>query len=270
MKKKYSIVGLLVGSLLLLSACGRGMITPSDASFWEKFVYLFAVAIRSLSFGNIGVGIILFTLTIRTVLLPLFDLQMKSSQKMQELQPELKALQDKYKGRDTESRLALSEASQALYKEKGVNPYLSFLPIFVQLPVLLGLYQALTRVDFLQTGHFLWLDLSKPDQYLVFPILAAIFTFLSTWLSSKSAREKNMMMTMMTYFMPVMIFGFAVNVASGVALYWTVSNAYQVGQLMLLHNPFKIIAERKAKEDEEKAKQARLRKAKRKLEKKRK
>lgn len=270
MKKKSKYIGLLGLGLVLLSACGRSGISSDTTGLWERLVYLFALAIRALSFGNIGVGIILFTLVIRTVLLPLFDLQMKSSRQMQDLQPELKALQEAYPGRDTESRLALSEATQALYKEKGVNPYITLVPVMIQLPVLLALYQALTRVDFLKSGHFLWLDIAKPDPYFILPILAALFTFLSTWLSSKAAREKNLMLTMMNYIFPIMIFSFSVSVASGVALYWTVSNAYQVGQLMLLHNPFKVIAEREEQERLAKEQVAKKKKAKRKLEKKRK
>ncbi|MDY3824213.1 MULTISPECIES: YidC/Oxa1 family membrane protein insertase [Streptococcus] len=270
MKKKIKVVGMLLMGLLILTACGTGNITSSSSGGWEQFVYLFARAIRGLSFGNIGVGIILFTLVIRTVLLPVFNLQIKSSQRMQALQPELKALQAQYPGRDTDSRMALAEASQRLYKEHKVNPYLTLLPIFIQLPVLLALYQALTRVEFLKTGHFLWLDISQPDPYFILPVLAAGFTFLSTWLSSKSALEKNFAMTIMTYFMPVMIFFFSISVASGVALYWTVSNAYQVAQTLIFNNPFKIIAERQRLAQEEKEKEARLRKAKKKAQKKRK
>uniref|UniRef100_UPI0018747815 YidC/Oxa1 family membrane protein insertase n=1 Tax=Streptococcus suis TaxID=1307 RepID=UPI0018747815 len=99
----------------------------------------------------------------------------------------------------------------------------------------------------LKVGHFLWLNLGEPDPYFILPILAAVFTFLSSWLTNKAAVEKNGAITVMMYMMPVLIFFFAMTSASGVALYWTVSNAYQVAQTMLLNNPFKIIAERQAK-----------------------
>ncbi|MBS8065634.1 hypothetical protein F6P60_11285, partial [Streptococcus suis] len=89
----------------------------------------------------------------------------------------------------------------------------------------------------LKVGHFLWLNLGDPDPYFILPILAAVFTFLSSWLTNKSAIEKNMAMTIMTYAMPVVIFFFAVAAASGVALYWTVSNAYQVAQTLVFNNP---------------------------------
>ena len=122
------------------------------------------------------------------------------------------------------------------------------MPLFIQMPVLMALFQALSRVEFLKVGHFLWLDMSATDPTFILPVLAAVFTFFSTWLSNKAMPEKNGGMTAMMYAMPVMIFFFAMYSASGVALYWVVSNAYQVGQTYLLNNPFKIIAAREAEQ----------------------
>jgi membrane protein oxaA len=247
-KKKSKIGFLLVASLLILTACGTSEVTANSSDFWEKLVYFFAEMIQFLSFnGSTGIGIILFTLVIRTVLLPVFQFQTTSSRKMQEVQPQIKKLQEKYPGKDMDSKTALAEETSKLYKEMGVNPYAAFLPLFIQMPVLLALFQALTRVEFLKTGHFLWLNLAATDPTFILPILAALFTFFSTWLSNKALPEKNGGTAVMTYLMPVLIFFFAVYAASGVALYWTVSNAYQVGQTLLLSNPFKIIAEREAK-----------------------
>ena len=84
------------------------------------------------------------------------------------------------------------------------------------------------------------------DTSFVLPILAAVFTFLSSWLSNKALSEKSGATTGMMYGMPVLIFIFAISAPSGVALYWAVSNAYQVLQTYFLNNPFKIIAEREA------------------------
>lgn len=271
MKKKLSASGVLVGALLFLSACGQGPVTSQSKGLWDSFVYLFAQAIRGLGFGGqVWLGIVLFTLLIRTALLPLFNMQMRSSQKMQELQPQLRALQAKYPGRDTDSRLRLAEASQALYKESGVNPYASLLPLLVQMPVLLALYQALTRVDFLKSGTFLWTEIAQPDPYFILPILAAVLTFLSSWLMTKASVEKNGVMTTMTYLMPAMILLISFSLASGVVLYWVVSNAYQVFQILLLNNPFKVIAERERLVQEEKEKASKVRRAKKKAQKRKK
>ena len=144
----------------------------------------------------------------------------------------------------------------------GVNPYASFIPLFIQMPVLLALFQALTRVEFMKTGHFLWLNLGATDPTFILPLLAALFTFLSTWLSNKALPERNGGMTVMMYLLPV--------AASGVALYWAVSNAYQVVQTLLLSNPFKIIAEREAKERSERQLEQKKKRALKKAQKKKK
>lgn len=269
LKKKAKWVGLLATSLFVLTACGTGPVTSQSSGAWDQLIYWFASVIQFLSInGQIGIGIILFTILIRTLLLPLFQIQINSSRKMQELQPKLKALQAEYPGTDMESRQQLYEATQALYKENGVSMRSSMIPLLIQMPILLALFQALTRVEVLKVGHFLWLNLGEPDPIFVLPVLAAGFTFLSTWLTNKSAIEKNMAMTVMTFAMPVMIFLFALPAASGVSLYWTVSNAYQVVQTLVFNNPFKIIAERQAKIDLEKELQSKKRKAQKKAKKK--
>ncbi|WP_303978873.1 YidC/Oxa1 family membrane protein insertase [Streptococcus danieliae] len=270
-RKKIFSAGLVGLALVTLTACGTSQVTSQSSGLWEKLVYLFAEAINGLSFGgNVGLGIILMTLVLRTVLLPVFQYQTKSSQKMQEIQPALRALQEEYRGRGREGQEELARKTQALYAEQGVRPFAAFIPLFVQLPILLAFYQSLTRVDILQGAHFLWLDLSQPDPYLILPFLAAALTFGASWLSTYALKEKNGLTSSMTYIMPVMIFFLSLSVASGVALYWTISNAYQVGQTLFLNNPFKIVAERQREEDEAKQKVVAERKAIRKAQKKRK
>lgn len=268
MKKKTKI--LLLSSFLLafLSGCGRSDITQYTPGTWEKFVYLFGEAIKFLSIGgNIGVGIIIVTLIIKTLLLPLMHFQTKSTRKTQELQPQIKAIQAKYPGKDAESRRLVGEETQRLYSEHNVNPYVGCLPLLIQMPILWALYQSLTRIPELRVGNFLWLNIAEKDPYFILPVLAAIFTFLSSWLSMKSSPEQNGMTKSMTYLMPAMIFFFALSVSSGVSLYWVVSNAYQVFQTLLLNNPFKIQKEREAKIQVERDKEKKIRKAKKKIQK---
>lgn len=256
-------------SLVLLSACGTSAVTSESTGQWEQLIYWFGRIIQFLSInGHIGIGIILFTILIRTLLLPLFQMQMTSTRKMQEIQPQLKELQERYSGTDMESRQLLNDATRQLYKDNGVNMSASLIPIFIQLPILMALFQALTRIEALKVGQFLWLNLGDRDPYFVLPVLAAFFTFLSMWLTNKAALEKNVATMVMTYAMPLMILWFAATAASGVALYWTVSNAYQVFQTLLLNNPFKIVAERQAKLDAEKDRQAKIRRAQKKARKK--
>lgn len=274
-KKKLQLTSLLSLSLVIMTACATNGtssdITADSTDFWSKFVYFFAEIIRFLSFDiSIGVGIILFTILIRTILLPVFQTQMVASRKMQEAQPRIKALREQYSGRDMESRTKLDQEMRKVYKELEIKHSSSLWPILIQMPVLLALFQALSRVDFLKTGHFLWINLGGVDTSFVLPILAAVFTFLSSWLSNKALSEKSGATTGMMYGMPVLIFVFAISAPSGVALYWAVSNAYQVLQTYFLNNPFKIIAEREAVAQAEKDLEGKKRRALKKAQKKKK
>jgi membrane protein insertase, YidC/Oxa1 family, C-terminal domain len=236
----------MLSLLVVLSACGTSEIGAQSTGIWERYiVFNFARAIQFLSFGdNGGVGIILFTLIVRIILLPLMHFQNKSMRKTQELQPQLKALQEKYSSRDPETKRQLQEEQQRLYAENNVNPYAGCLPLLVQMPILMALWQAISRVPALRAGSFLWLNLGEHDPYFILPILAAIFTFISSYLSSMSQLESNGMTKTMTFAMPVMILVMGLNLASGLSLYWVVSNAFQVGQTLLINNPFKIRQER--------------------------
>ena len=253
-------------SLFVMTACATSNassdVTAGSADLWSRLVYFFAETIRFLSFDmSIGIGIILFTILIRTLLLPVFQTQMVASRKMQEAQPRIKELRDMYPGRDMESRTKLDQETRKLFKELGIKQSSTFWPLLVQMPILIALFQALSNVDFLKTGHFLWFNLGGADTTFVLPILAALFTFLSSWLSNKALPEKNGTMTGMMYGMPIIIFFFAISAPSGVALYWAISNAYQVLQTYILNNPFKIIAEREAGIQAEKDLEIKKRKA---------
>jgi YidC/Oxa1 family membrane protein insertase len=266
-KKKIALAVLALTALIILAGCSSRNLTAHSPGFWNQIVYYFAVIIRWLSFGGtVGVGIILFTLLIRTLLLPLMNIQIKSSQKMQELQPEIKKIQAKYPGKDMASRQAMSEETQKLYAENHVSPYMGCLPVVVQMPFLYALYQALINVDFLKQGNFLIWNIGAKDPTFILPILAAVFTFLSSWLNLKAAPERNGMLLATTFAMPVFIFFMAMNFSSGVSLYWVISNAFQVVQTLAIANPFKIIASREAKvqavKDKERARERALRKAK--------
>ena len=264
--KKYKRLLLMAGLmtlLVVLSACGTGPISESSTGIWDRYiVFYFGEAIKFLSVaGNTGIGIIIFTLIIRVILLPLMHLQTKSMRKTQEIQPQLKALQEKYSSKDPETQRMFSEEQQRLYSENGVNPYAGCLPLLVQMPIMMALYQSISRVPELKEGSFLWLNLSSPDPYLILPILAAAFTFASSYLTSMSQVESNTSLKIMNYVMPGMIFLMGVNIASGLSLYWVISNAFSVVQTLLINNPFKIRAEREEKVQQEKDRQRALKKA---------
>lgn len=268
MKKTKRILSLTaIASLtLFLAACSNKPVTSHSTGLWDHYiVYNFSRFIIWLSnnCGGYGMGIIIFTIIIRVLLLPLMFYQTKSMLKTQELQPKLKAIQKKYSSRDRDSMMEMQKETSALYKEAGVNPWASMLPLLIQLPIMWALYQAIWRTPELRHGTFLWLQLGHTDPYYVLPILAALFTWMSSWLSMASMPERNAMTSAMTWFMPIMVFFMALGFSSAITLYWVISNAFQVLQTLLLQNPFKIRREREAREKVERAKKRKLAKAKR-------
>lgn len=235
----------LVAMVVLLSACGTSEVSAQSTNVWDRYiVYYFAQAIKALSFGNAGIGIILFTIIIRIILLPLMHFQTKSMRKTQELQPRLKKLQQEYSAKDMQTQQKLREETQRLYAENNVNPYIGCLPLVIQMPILMALWQSISRVPALTEGHFLWLQLGSKDPYYILPVLAAIFTFGSTYLSSMSQIESNASLKIMNVVMPAMILFMGINLASGLSLYWVVSNGFQVIQTLMINNPFVLKRER--------------------------
>jgi len=268
LKKKVKRIVTLLALLsitLILTACSNAPITNHSTGLWDGLVVLnFSRAIIWLSkFFNdsYGMGIIIFTILVRIVILPLMIYQTRSMRKTQEIQPQLKELQKKYSSRDSETMQKLQTEQRKLYSEAGVNPVAGCLPLIVQMPIIFALYQAIWRTQILRSGSFMWLQLGHKDPYFVLPILAAIFTFLSSWLAMKSQPESNSMTTMMTVGMPVVILITAINLPSALSLYWVITNAFQVGQTLVIQNPWKIRREREQKEREEKERQQAIQRA---------
>ncbi|KRN74450.1 hypothetical protein IV73_GL000342 [Weissella kandleri] len=264
-KKSMVTAGLALLVMIIAGVTYQGA-TPGTG-FWNGVIIgNFARALLGVSawFGdNYGVGIIIFTVLIRTLILPLMVHQTSSMLKMQEVAPAIQKLQAKYPNRkDPEQMQQLQTETSALYKQAGVNPFASMIPLLVQMPILIALYQSIYNTKVLQTGTFLWVQLGQHDHTFILPLLAAFFTFVSSYLVMMGQPERNTMTSTMTYAMPVMIFLFAINVPSALSLYWVISNAYQVVQTWTIQNPFKIRADRAAKKSAEKARERAIQKAK--------
>lgn len=263
----------LMSSLILvffLTGCSSDIlsspVTENSTGIWDHYVvWNFIRVIEFLSdlLGHsYGWGIVAFTIIVRIIILPLMIYQMKSMRKTSDLQPQLKALQAKYPGKDRESREKMMAEQQKLYSEAGVNPVAGCLPLIIQMPILYALYQAIYRSPVLKTGHFLWTELGSTDPYYILPILAALFTFLTTKLSMMSQAESNIMTRSMTYVMPLMIFFMAIKFPAALGLYWVVTNAFSVGQTLMINNPYKIRRERAEKVNAQKTRERKLAKAK--------
>ncbi|WP_125714953.1 membrane protein insertase YidC [Companilactobacillus kedongensis] len=266
--KKYLGVALLLGVVLVLSGCSNlnEPITSHSSGIWDHYVLYsfsqFILWLGSLVGNSSGWAIVLFTLIVRIVLLPLNWYQIRSMNKQMTVQPQIQALQKKYSAKDTDTQSKLREETQKLYSEAGVNPVAGCLPLLVQMPVMFALYQAIYKTEQLRNGTFLWMQLSKADPYYIMAILAAVFTFLSTYIASYSQPNQNTTTKLMTYVMPLFIFVPALTFPSAITLYWVVTNAFQVVQTLIFQNPFKYRRAQKEKEEAEREKQRKIRRAK--------
>lgn len=190
-----------------------------------------------------AISIIVTTLLFRLALLPLNLFQTKNQLKMAKLQPEMKKIQKKY---EKDPQLLAQKQSQ-LYKEAQFNPLSGCLPMLVQFPVLLAFYRifmfptkfAFTNPEFyasMQKNFFFIQNIDHADPTgIVFPVIAAFFTWLSTYLVQKSNKapsteQSEQMMRTMSMMMPVMIFIFARKMAAGLVLYWIVGSIYTIFQ----------------------------------------
>ncbi|MDK6369334.1 MULTISPECIES: membrane protein insertase YidC [Aerococcus] len=268
-KKKLSLSLVLMALPLFLGACAtaREPITAESTGFWDRYiVYSFSrliIWLSDLFGGNYGLGIIVFTLIIRLILVPLYHYQIKSTEKMQVVQPEMQALREKYASKDPATQQKLEEEMAKLNEKYDYNPLSGCLPMLIQLPILMGLYQAISRTEVLSNGHFLWMELGQPDPYFILPVLAAALTWYNTRLMSIGNPQNNQSMAAMQWLMPAMILFMGATLPSAIALYWVASNAFTIGQTLILNNPYK---KREARLEQEKAErdlEKRLEKAKR-------
>lgn len=263
-KRKRLLLAIGMLSLIVfLSACGTEPISSESTGIWEGvIIYNFARAIIWVSnlFGeNYGIGIIVVTAIIRAMLIPFTNIQQKNMQQMNEINPQMEELKQKYSAKDPETQEKFKEEQQRLYSEAGVNPYMGCLPMLIQMPVFIALYQAVNRTPILATGDFLWVNLGQPDPYYILPLLAGLFTLgHSVLMSMGRATESN---KIMTYVMPLFIVFITFRLSSALALYFTVSNGFSVIQTLLFQNPFKIRKERETKEEQEREAERQRRKA---------
>lgn len=209
--------------------------------------------------GAFGLAVILTTIVIRAVLFPIFNWQLRTSRRIQAEQrrvaPQISALRKKYKGEPQK----LSAEMNKVYKEHGISPFSTLsgcIPALVQLPVLIGLYNAIRQAtSSLPHGiskHFLWIDdvsqsaapngnwnhvLTHPA-YLVLPLFAAVFTFAQSRMMmqpqradmSDQERSAAAITKQMTLIFPVMIFVFGLLFPQGLAIYWVTGTVVMVLQ----------------------------------------
>jgi YidC/Oxa1 family membrane protein insertase len=209
-----------------------------------------------------GLAIILFTILVKAVTWPLNASQVKGAQAMQELQndKDWQEIQKKY-AKDKEK---LAQEQMRVYKEKGINPFASCLPTLIQFPIIIGLYQSITRAlsatpfDMLKLARtiypfqnvegiiplnskFLWMDLGRPESIQVLgyalptlAIIVALTTYIQSKLTMPTSTNPNdqsaQMSSMMSIYMPLLLGWFALNFASGISIYFITSNLLGIAQ----------------------------------------
>ena len=198
---------------------GWNWVLPFSTALLKLLNWLYGLA------GNYGVAIILLATLVRVVLHPLNMASMKSQLKLQKLQPEIARLREKYKN----DAQAMNTATMALYKENKVNPAGGCLPMLVQMPLFLALYQVLfNAIELRQAPFVAWMtDLSAPDLLFtvggfpirLLPVVMGATGFLSQMLTPMDPSQKPTM-----YLMNAFMLVFFYNLPSGLVLYWTIMN----------------------------------------------
>jgi YidC/Oxa1 family membrane protein insertase len=193
--------------------------------------------------GNYGIAIILITVLQKIAFHPLTHKSMKSMQAMQAVQPKVQALQERYKNNPQKKQ----EEMMALYRKHGVNPMGGCLPMLIQIPIFIALYNALSSSVEMWQARFLWIrDLTQPDSLFTATVwggydfsfnLLALLMGVSMWFQQKMTptagdpRQAQMMLWTMPIVFTFMFWGFP----SGLVLYWFVNNILQIGQQWLIN-----------------------------------
>lgn len=209
--------------------------TAAIAEFFNTVLsYIFSLV------PNLGVSIIILSVIVKAITFPLNNKQIESAKKMQDLQPEIKRIQQKYKNDPEKQNKELMEFMQA----NKINPLAGCLPLLIQLPILVGIFRMLSQInDFgivnlpnfspylipsLEFINLLSLSRESPILY-AFPIISGLTTFLYSRLTMTDPNQKTLL-----YLMPALITYLSFNFPAGLVLYWTMNNLLSIGQHYLV------------------------------------
>lgn len=201
--------------------------------------------------GNVAWGVVIMTIFINLLILPIMIKSTISSQKMQLLQPELEKIQRKYAGRkDQASQMRQSAEMQALYKKHDVSMFGSF-TTFLTLPIMLAMWQAVQRIEFLYTSSLFGLNLGKTPmsqitggawQYIIIVALVGITQYLAIEINNimlkrnpryKISKQQQQMKTM-NIVMTVMIVWFALSMPTAMSLYWITTSLITIARTVYI------------------------------------
>ena len=196
-----------------------------DGMTWLlNWLYNITVAV---GIANFGKAIIQLTIIVKLALYPLSHKQMKSMLAMQQIQPKIKEIQQKYKDKDPKK---MQEKMLELYREHNVNPAAGCLPLLIQMPILIALFRSLINFPYVNVDHasFIWVqNLSERDPYYILPILAGLTTYFQSKMTTSATDPAQ---KMMLYTMPVFIAWISSTFPAGLSLYWVVYNVVSWAQ----------------------------------------
>jgi YidC/Oxa1 family membrane protein insertase len=187
-----------------------------------KFLYQYV--------SNYGVAIIILTILIKVLFWPLGNISYKSMKEMQKIQPKITALREKYK----DDQAKLGQETMALYKAHKVNPFGGCLPIFIQIPVFIGLYNTLLYAIELRHSPFFWWiqDLSAKDPYYITPIVMGATQFIQ---QKMTPTVGDPMQAKIMLLMPIIFTFIFLNFPSGLVIYWLLNNIISIGQQIYIN-----------------------------------
>jgi YidC/Oxa1 family membrane protein insertase len=214
---------------------------------WFSFIALPMLHVLQISHsitGNYGVDIILLTILIKIIFFPLTQKSFKSMKEMQKLQPQMTAIRERLKDKPDEMNKEIME----LYRRNKVNPLGGCLPMVLQMPVFIGLYQALLNSVELRHAPFVgWInDLSAPDRLgsihipfveppgiPVLTLLMGVSMLIQQWMTPATTADPTQQRMMM--FMPVVFTFMFISFPSGLTLYWLVNNILTIAQQVVIN-----------------------------------
>jgi YidC/Oxa1 family membrane protein insertase len=220
----------------VLAAVDRDLVRSIDFGMFAPIVVPLLRALKWVDsyVGNYGWSIIILTILINLAMFPLRHKSVVSMRRMQDIQPEVKAIQDRYANlkMTDPAKQKMNTELMSLYRERGVNPASGCVPMLLTLPVLFAFYSMLSVAIELRGAPFTgWIhDLSVHDPLFITPILMGITQFVQTKMTPSTADPMQQKMMM---FMPLVMMSFFLWAPSGLVLYWTTSNLWAIGQQAL-------------------------------------
>jgi YidC/Oxa1 family membrane protein insertase len=206
----------------------HGMVQPFTTIVMRMLLWM-----RETTHLSYGWVLVIFGVLVRLLLWPLNQNAMRSSMKMQRIQPELQEVQRKYKENPEKQR----EMMMKLYSDHGMSPLsplLGCLPMLLPMPILFALYFVFQNTIELRGVPFLWLpDLSLKDPFYITPLFMGLSMFVLSWIGMRGM-PPSPQAKMMAYVMPVMLTVLFWNFASGLNLYYAVQNVAALPQQWLL------------------------------------